>query len=64
MNPLTARVTLSRSVHDPARFQVAKQTLLTQLANVPLPPPAAPAEPITVAGLAPWHRLGVVTLTR
>jgi murein DD-endopeptidase MepM/ murein hydrolase activator NlpD len=64
MNPLTARVTLCRSVRDPSRFQLAKQTLLTQLANVPLPPPSAPAEPITVAGLAPWHRLGVVTLTR
>jgi murein DD-endopeptidase MepM/ murein hydrolase activator NlpD len=64
MNPLTARVTLRRGVHDPARFQVAKQTLLTQLANVPLPPPTGPAEPIALAGLAPWHRPGVVTLTR
>ena len=64
MNPLTARVTLRRSVRNPARFQLARQTLLTQLVTVPLPPPTAPAEPITVAGLAPWHRLGVVTLTR
>lgn len=64
MNPLTARVTLRQGVRNVARFQVAKQTLLTQLANVPLPPPTAPAEPITVAGLAPWQRLGVVTLTR
>ena len=64
MNPLTARVTLRRSVRNPARFQLARQTLLTQLVNVPLPPPTAPAEPITVAGLATWHRLGVVTLTR
>ena len=64
MNPLTARVTLRRSVHNPARFQLARQTLLTQLVNVPLPPPTAPAEPVTMAGLAAWHRLGVVTLTR
>jgi murein DD-endopeptidase MepM/ murein hydrolase activator NlpD len=64
MNPLTARVTLHHAVRDPARFQVAKQTLLMQLANVPLPAPTAPVEPITVAGLAPWHRLGVVTFTR
>jgi len=64
MNPLTARVSLRRSVRNPARFQLARQTLLTQLVNVPLPPPTAPAEPISVAGLATWHRLGVVTLTR
>lgn len=64
INPLTARVTLRRSVRNPVRFQLARQTLLMQLVNVPLPPPTAPAEPITVAGLAPWHRLGVVTLTR
>ena len=64
MNPLTARVTLRRSVRNPVRFQFVRQTLLTQLVNVPLPPPTAPAEPITVVGLAPWHRLGVVTLTR
>jgi len=64
MNPLTARVTLRQPVRNAARFQVAKQTLLTQLANVPLPPPTAPAEPIAVAGLAPSQRVGVVTLTR
>jgi murein DD-endopeptidase MepM/ murein hydrolase activator NlpD len=64
VNPLTARVTLRRSVRNPARFQLARQALLTQLVNVPLPPPTAPVEPISVAGLATWHRLGVVTLTR
>jgi hypothetical protein len=64
MNPLTARVTLRRSVRDLARFQLAKHTLLTQLVSVPLPAPTGPVEPITVAGLAPWLRPGIVTLTR
>ena len=64
MNPLTAPVTLRRSVRDLARFQLAKQTLLTQLVSVPLPAPTGPLGPVTVAGLAPWHRLGVATLTR
>ena len=64
MNPLTARVTLHRSVRNLARFEVAKQTLLTQLVSVPLPAPTGPVEPLTVAGLAPWLRPGVATLTR
>jgi murein DD-endopeptidase MepM/ murein hydrolase activator NlpD len=64
MNPLTARVTLRRSVRNLARFEVAKRTLLTQLVSVPLPAPTGPVEPITVAGLAPWLRPGVATLTR
>jgi murein DD-endopeptidase MepM/ murein hydrolase activator NlpD len=64
INPLTARVTLRRSVRDLARFQLAKQTLLTQLVSVPLPAPSGPVEPVTVAGLLPWLRPGVVTLTR
>lgn len=64
MNPLTARVTLRRSVRNLARFEVAKQTLLTQLVSVPLPAPTGPVEPLTVAGLAPWLRPGIVTLTR
>jgi murein DD-endopeptidase MepM/ murein hydrolase activator NlpD len=64
VNPLTARVALRRDVRDPARFQLAKQTLLMQLANVLVPAATAPGEPITLAGLAPWHRLGVVTFTR
>jgi len=64
MNPLTARVTLRRQVRDPVRFELAKQTLLTQLVSVPLPAPTGPVEPIAVAGLAPWLRPGVVTLTR
>ncbi len=64
VNPLTARVALRRDVRDPVHFQVVKQTLLAQLANVPVPAVTAPVEPITLAGLAPWHRLGVVTFTR
>jgi len=64
MNPLTARVTLHRRVRNLTRFEVAKQTLLTQLVSVPLPAPTGPVEPITVAGLAPWLRPGIVTLTR
>ena len=64
LNPLTARVALHQQVRHPARFRAAKQALLKQLASVPLPPTAGVAEPVTLAGLAPWQRLGPVSLTR
>jgi murein DD-endopeptidase MepM/ murein hydrolase activator NlpD len=64
VNPLTARVAMKSTVRDPQRFAVVKERLLAQLANLPLPTAGEPVEPMALAGLAPWHRLGVVTFTR
>jgi len=64
VNPLTARVAMKTTVRDPERFEVVKERLLAQLANLPLPPTGEPVEPTALAGLAPWHRPGVVTFTR
>jgi len=66
LNPLTARVPLRRMVSDPRRFQMAKQSLLVQLANIARPPTAAAIEPMPtmVATLSARHRLGLLAITQ
>lgn len=64
INPLTARIALQRQVRDPARFQQVKRVLLHELASVALPVNGGIVEPLTLAGLAPGQRPGLVMLTR